>query len=51
VTPDKNLVSGEFYFDRAVADKHLTIASTSYDDEKVDALVGILEMYLARLGF
>jgi dehydrogenase/reductase SDR family protein 12 len=51
VTPDKHLVSGEFYFDRAVADKHLTIASTSYDDEKVDALVGILEMYLARLGF
>lgn len=32
VTPDKDLTSGEFYFDRAIADKHLTIASTSYDE-------------------
>lgn len=51
VSSEKNLQSGEFYFDRAVADKHLTIASTSYDEEKADSLIGRLEGLLAKLGY
>lgn len=43
------IAPGEFYFDREIADKHLTIASTSYKDSKVDALVGQLERMVAGI--
>ena len=39
----EQLKNGEFYFDREVADKHLTIALTSYKQKEADALMEKLE--------
>jgi dehydrogenase/reductase SDR family protein 12 len=50
VVAEEKLKPGEFYFDRQVAEKHLTIASTSYKESKADALVGQLERIIALIG-
>lgn len=43
VCPSNELKAGEFYYDRKITDKHLTISFTTYGKDEVKKLVEILE--------
>ena len=39
IAPFNSLQSGEFYYDREIADKHLTISCTTYNQKQADSLM------------
>ena len=41
--PAAQLRNGEFYYDREIADKHLTISCTKYDQKEADTLMKKLQ--------
>ena len=43
LAPFESIKNGEFYYDRKVADKHLTISGTSYKQVEVDVMMNKLK--------
>jgi dehydrogenase/reductase SDR family protein 12 len=41
--PFEEVVNGEFYYDREIADKHLTISCTGYSDKDAKKMMKRLE--------